>query len=134
VIHELVSKQETVKRQVESKVIPLDEVHSKKDEASELAEIAQSFRKYVTISSDYSMIEQFKCPVEGCGWETDQGPGALRMHILITADPNVKGRYNPNHEEFLKTNPNEMTLDGVRYLAQFPSSLHLDTSIKHLKE
>ena len=102
--------------------------------APELTDIAPNFRKYVTISSDYSMIEQFKCPVLGCGWESDQGAGALRMHILITADPNVKGRYNPEHEDFLKANPNEMTLDGVRYLAQFPSSLHLDTSIKLIKE
>jgi hypothetical protein len=134
VMYELVSTQENVKRQVESKVIPLDEVHSRIAEAPELAEIAPNFRKYVTISDDYSMIEQFKCPVEECGWESDQGPGALRMHILITADPNVKGRYNPQHEEFLKVNPDEMTIEGVRYLAQFPSSLHLDTSIKHLKE
>lgn len=135
VMHELVSKQESVKqRQVESKVIPLDEVHQRTVVAPELDEIAPNYRKYVTISSDYSMIEQFKCPVEGCSWETDQGPGALRMHILITADPNVKGRYNPQHEAFLKANPDEMTLDGVRYLSQFPSSLHLDSSIKRLRE
>jgi hypothetical protein len=133
-MYELVSTQESVKRQVESKVIPLDEVHPRTAEALELAEITPNFRKYVTISSDYSMIEQFKCPVKGCGWESDQGPGALRMHILITADPNMKGRYNPTHEAFLNANPNEMTLDGVRYLSQFPSNLHLDSSIKRLRE
>ena len=134
-MYELASTQESVKqRQVESKRIPLDETLPKVLETPELAEIAPNFRKYVSIREDYSMIEQFKCPVEGCGWESDQGPGALRMHILITADPNLKGRYNPKHEAFLKANPDEMTMEGVHYLSQFPSSLHLDTSIKHIKE
>jgi hypothetical protein len=100
----------------------------------ELADMNPRFQKYVSISDDYSMIEQFTCPVEGCSFQTDQGPGALRMHMLIAADPNLKGRYNPQHEAFIKANPNEMTIEGVRYLAQFKSSFHLDASIKNIKE
>ncbi len=66
--------------------------------------------------------------------ETIKGPGALHMHMVIAADPTIKGRYNPQHEAFLKANPDEITAKVVRYLAQFQSSFHLDTSIKHIKE
>ena len=103
-------------------------------ETPELGELDPRFVKYVSISDDYSMIEQFTCPVEGCGYQTDQGPGSLRMHMLIAADPSIKGRYCPRHEAFMKAHPGEMTLEGIRYLAHFPSMLHLDTSIKHIKE
>jgi hypothetical protein len=113
--------------------IPLESI-PEKIEKPELTEIEPRFIKYVSISDDYSVIEQFTCPVEGCNYQTDQGPGALRMHMINAANPNLKGRYNPQHEAFMKTNPDEMTIKGVQYLAQFPSSLHLDTSIKHIKE
>lgn len=131
----LASKQESVKRrQIQPKQIPLDEKFPRAVETPELAEIDPRFAKYVSISEDYSMINQFICPVEGCGYQTDQGPGSLRMHMLLAADPNIKGRYCPSHEAFMKANPDEMTIEGVRYLAHFPSSFHLDTSIKHIKE
>ncbi len=127
-------KQESVKRQTEPKKIPLDASTPKVIETTELADIDPRFVKYVSISDDYSMIEQFTCPVEGCDFRSDQGPGSLRMHMVIAADPNMKGRYCPQHQAFMNANPGEMTLDGVRYLARFPSSLHLDTSLKHIKE
>ena len=129
------SRQERAKQRAESKKIkiPLDSI-PEKIEKPELAEIEPRFLKYVSISDDYSTIEQFTCPVEGCNYQTDQGPGALRMHMVIAADPKIKARYNPQHEAFIKANPEEMTIKGVQYLAQFPSSLHLDTSIKHIKE
>ena len=131
------TKQERFRRwQTEQRKIKItpELIIPEKIEKPELADIDPRFAKYVSISDDYSMIEQFTCPVEECGFRTDHGPGALRIHMLITADPNIKGRYNPQHEAFMKANPGEMTLEGVRYLAQFPSSLHLDASIKHIKE
>jgi len=131
------SKQERAKqRRAETKKIkiPLEVSIPKKIEKPEIAEIEPRFAKYVSIRDDYSTIEQFTCPVEGCGYQTDQGPGALRLHMIIAADPKIKGRYNPQHEAFMKANPDEMTIEGVRYLAQFQSGLHLDTSIKHIKE
>lgn len=131
----MASKQESLRRErTEPKIIPLDSDKPRVIETTELAEINPHFAKYVIINADYSMIEQFKCPVEGCSFQTDQGPGALRMHILISADQKLKGRYNQQHEAFMKANPDEMTIEGVRYLAQFPSIFHLDTAIKHIKE
>jgi hypothetical protein len=127
-------KQDSVKRRTEPKKIALDVSTPKVIETPELADIEPRFAKYISISKDYSMIEEFTCPVEGCNYKTDQGPGSLRMHMVIAADPNMKGRYCPRHQAFVNANPDDMTLDGVRYLAKFPSNLHLDTSLKHIKE
>ena len=97
-------------------------------------EIDPRYKKYYLLDKKRGTIDQFVCPVEGCGFQTDQGPGALRMHLIISADPNCKGRHCKVHEEFVREHPESVGLDWVRYLAQFPSKLHEDTEIGNVKE
>jgi len=133
----MVIRKESVKqRRAEPKKykIPPEARIPRVSENPELAELDPRYEKYVSISDDYSMIEQFTCPVEGCSYQTDQGPGSLRMHMLIASDPKIKGRYCPLHEAFMMANPDEMTIEGIQYLTHFPSMLHLDTAIKNVRE
>ncbi len=73
-------------------------------------------REYVALTENEDKINQFKCPV--CGFRTQLGPGALRMHLLLKSDPKVESRYDPAHEEYMRTT--EFTIDTVRELAKFP--------------
>ncbi|MGD0802955.1 MAG: hypothetical protein ABSA11_02655 [Candidatus Bathyarchaeia archaeon] len=72
--------------------------------------------------------------MEGCNLQTDQGPGALRMHMLISADPNCRGRHCKKHEEFVREHPDSVSQEWVHYLAKFPSKIHTDTEIDVIKE
>ncbi|MGD2200683.1 MAG: hypothetical protein PVJ38_03490 [Candidatus Bathyarchaeota archaeon] len=83
-------------------------------------EIRDPLKKYVRLTPDGEKISRFICPVEGCGFATKLGPGALRMHLLIKADPNSGSRYCSNHEEFCTTHERELGLDIVRYLHNLP--------------
>jgi hypothetical protein len=82
--------------------------------------IPEKLKKYVKLAQDGTLIDQFKCPVPGCDYTTRLGPGAVRMHILINADPMSGNRYNPDHENYLRANESELSLDLVRELANFP--------------
>jgi hypothetical protein len=97
-------------------------------------EIDAKYKRYYLLDEKRGSIDQFLCPVEECGFQTDQGPGALRMHMIISADPNCKGRHCKKHEEYVAANPEAADLVWVRYLAQFPSKLHADTEIGKIKE
>ena len=46
-------------------------------------EIRDPLSKYVRLTMDEQRVERFACPVEGCGFTTKLGPGALRMHLLL---------------------------------------------------
>ncbi len=97
-------------------------------------EIDPKYKRYCLLDKNSVSIDQFLCPVEGCAWQTDQGPGALRMHMIISADPNCKGRHCEKHEDFVREHPDSTSMEWVRYLSQFPSKLHADTEIAKIKE
>jgi len=81
--------------------------------------IPPELQKFVVLTQSGDYIDRFKCPVPGCDYSTRLGPGALRMHMILKADPNVPTRYDPQHEEFFKLN---MVLDKeqVKTLGDFP--------------
>jgi hypothetical protein len=81
--------------------------------------IPANLQKYVVLSEEDDIIDFFKCPVEGCKFTTRLGPGAVRMHILIKADPKVEGRYDKQHEEYAKK-AEMLNMDFVKTLAEFP--------------
>ncbi|MBD3205750.1 hypothetical protein GF319_05320 [Candidatus Bathyarchaeota archaeon] len=81
--------------------------------------IPANLQKYVVLSEEGDIVDRFKCPIEGCKFTTRLGPGAVRMHILIKADPKVEGRYDKQHEEFAK-NAEILDMDYVKTLAEFP--------------
>jgi len=97
-------------------------------------EIDSKYKRFYLLDKQKGHISVFTCPVEGCGFQTDQGPGALRMHMIIMGDPNCKGRYCKEHEEYVAAHPETTKLEWVHYLAKFPSVLHLDAEIGHIKE
>ena len=72
--------------------------------------------------------------MKGCDYQTDQGPGSLRMHMIINADPKCTGRYCKEHEAYVAANPETISQEWVRYLAKFPSVLHLDAGVTNVKE
>jgi len=82
--------------------------------------IKDNLKKYLVIDEETEEIKRFKCPVEGCEFTTKLGPGAIRMHIIISSDPEVESRYDKSHEEFYKNHKDELGLDNIRYLTQFP--------------
>ncbi len=79
-----------------------------------------NLRKYCIIAEDGSIIDRFKCPVPGCTFTTRLGPGAVRMHVMLTADPMHETRYSPDHEAFWRENESELTLDNIRVLSDIP--------------
>lgn len=102
-----------------------------------IGNIDKRFIPYIKINEELKRIESYKCPVPGCGFQTKQGPGAVRMHTLLcTAKSLVKdesGEYmwaqtgissdNPvgfdreAHIEYFKENTT-LTLKDVRELAR----------------
>jgi hypothetical protein len=109
-------------------------VRSHRGENEMTLEIDDKYKRYYLLDQKRGSIDQFVCPVEGCGFQTDQGPGALRMHMVISSDPNYKGRYCKKHEEFVKEHPDIVSLQWVHYLAKFPSKLNAETEISNIKE
>jgi hypothetical protein len=122
------------KSRAQKRVYRTDEKGEPRLEGPDLLEIEQKYLKYIKLNDDGTVIDQFTCPVDGCDFETDQSPGALRMHMIIKADPKITGRYCPRHEGFYRSHQDELTLRGVSYIARFPSKLHLDTMIGNVKE
>jgi hypothetical protein len=82
--------------------------------------IQDELKKYCLTSQDGTCVDKFVCPVEGCGFTTRLGPGALRMHLLLKSDPKFQSRYCPTHEQFYITHVNEMGLEAIRYLGSLP--------------
>jgi hypothetical protein len=97
-------------------------------------EIDSKYNRYYLLDKEHGHISLFTCPIEGCGFQTDQGPGALRMHMIIKADPGCKGQFCKEHEQYVAAHPDIRSQDWVRYLAKFPSTLHLDAGITNIKE
>ncbi len=85
--------------------------------------IPEHLKKYVIISQDGTIIDKFKCPVPGCNYTTRLGPGAVRMHLLIKADPLSKTRYSSEHEEYFKKHMSELSPETVSALAKIPYRL-----------
>lgn len=85
--------------------------------------IPEDLKKYVILAEDGTIIDYFKCPVPGCEYTTRLGPGAVRMHILIKADPLSTTRYDKDHEEYFKQNESELSPETVRELAKIPYRL-----------
>ncbi len=82
--------------------------------------IPEHLKKYCSLSEDATIIDRFKCPVSGCSFNTRLGPGAVRMHILIKADPLSQSRYNPDHEAYWREHESELSMDNIRILADIP--------------
>ncbi len=72
-------------------------------------EIDSKYKRFYLLDKQKGHISVFTCPVEGCGFQTDQGPGALRMHMIIMGDPKCKGRYCKEHEEYVAAHPETTT-------------------------
>lgn len=83
-------------------------------------EIREDLRKYCVLTDDGTCIEKFVCPVEGCDFTTELGPGALRMHLLLRSDPTMEKRYCEAHDKFCSVHSNELGMDVVRYLHDLP--------------
>jgi hypothetical protein len=97
-------------------------------------EIDPRYKRFYLLDNQRGSISLFTCPVEGCNFQTDQGPGALRMHMIISADPNCKGRHCKEHEKYVVEHPETRSQDWVHYLAKFPSRLHSDAEIGRIRE
>ena len=89
--------------------------------------IPEVLKKYCIVSADDTIIDRYKCPVAGCDYSTRLGPGAVRMHILMKADPMNETRYDPDHEVYWKQFASELSMDNIRVLANIP---HRPTSYK----
>ena len=85
--------------------------------------IPESLKKYCILAEEDTIIDWFKCPVPGCDYTTRLGPGAVRMHVLIKADPMSKTRYSPDHEEYWKEFESDLSMDNVRVLSNIPHRL-----------
>ncbi|HUS78832.1 MAG TPA: hypothetical protein VM050_09250 [Patescibacteria group bacterium] len=83
-------------------------------------EIRDPLKKYLELNEDRTLVRRFVCPVEGCNYSTTLGPGALRMHLLIKADPASTARYCEAHEAFCNAHREELGSETVRYLYQLP--------------
>jgi hypothetical protein len=81
-------------------------------------DIPNELMKYLVLTPEGEKIDRFKCPVKGCNYTTRLGPGALRMHVIMKADPNVPSRYDPDHEEYFRTHT--FAMEEVRLLARYP--------------
>ena len=82
--------------------------------------IPEDLRKYCIVAEDGTIIDRFKCPVPGCTFTTRLGPGAVRMHLMLTADPLHESRYSSDHEAYWRLNESEFSIDMVRTLAHIP--------------
>ena len=85
--------------------------------------IPENLKKYCILAEDNTIIDWFKCPVPGCDYTTRLGPGAVRMHVLIKADPLSSQRYCTDHEEYFKEYESDLSMDTVRVLANIPHRL-----------
>ncbi len=85
-------------------------------------QIPENLKKYCSLAEGEDIIDRFVCPVEGCDFNTRLGPGAIRMHMLIKSDP-MAVTYVPDHEDFLKTHLDELTISSVKNLARIPYRL-----------
>jgi hypothetical protein len=94
-----------------------------------IEQIDEKFLKYIEINEEKKRIESYKCPVSGCGYKTQLGPGAVRMHtIIVQGKSETKdelGEYvwaqtrwdNQAHIDYFKEN-NVLTLSDIMELAR----------------
>lgn len=82
-------------------------------------DIPPELKQYVVLNETEDYIDRFKCPVPGCDFTTRLGPGALRMHIILKADPNTPSRYDQQHEEYFKKDM-LLGLEQVKILGDYP--------------
>lgn len=83
-------------------------------------EIPVDLQKYCILTENKDCIDKFVCPVEGCGYTTRLGAGAIRMHLILKSDPTCEARYCKDHELYYKSHGDELGLEEVRMLAAFP--------------
>jgi hypothetical protein len=48
-----------------------------------IGDIDEKFMSYIEINEEKKRIESYKCPVSGCRFKTNAGPGAIRMHTIL---------------------------------------------------
>jgi hypothetical protein len=54
-----------------------------------IGDIEERFIPYIEINIEKKRIESYKCPVPGCGFQTKQGPGSVRMHTILATDKSL---------------------------------------------
>jgi hypothetical protein len=102
-----------------------------------IGNIDERFMRYLEINEEKKRIESYVCPVPGCGFNSKQGPGAVRMHTLLVGSKSLQkdesGEYlwaqtgvssdNPEgfdrqaHLDYFEEN-NALTLEDVKELAR----------------
>jgi len=95
-------------------------------------QIDEMFMRYIEINEEKKRIESYKCPVPGCNYKTQLGPGAVKMHTIIIQeksgikdesgeyqwkqtgrnDSNPEGWDNQAHIDYFKEN-NVLTVEEV---------------------
>ena len=105
--------------------------------AIDIDNIDKRFIPYIELNQELQRIESYKCPVPGCGFQTKQGPGAVRMHTLLctskslakdengeflwaqtgVSTDNPEGYDREAHLEYYKENA-ALTLEDVVELSQ----------------
>jgi hypothetical protein len=83
-------------------------------------DMPEQYKKFVELNETGELVKQYVCPVEGCTERNSRSPGAIISHILLVADPDVKG-----HREFDKGS-HKAYLDsqgGPEVLKTFPKYL-----------
>ncbi len=81
--------------------------------------IPENLKKYCSVDENEDIIDRFVCPVDGCGFTTRLGPGAIRMHMLMKSDP-MAAVFSAPHEEYFKEHAEDLTMDAVKELALIP--------------
>ena len=80
-------------------------------------ELPEKYEKYAVLDEKQEKIKRFECPI--CDFETKQGPGTLRMHLILNADPTIENRYGEEHEK--ASEKEEISkLSAVRELSKYP--------------
>jgi hypothetical protein len=54
-----------------------------------IEDVDERFLLYVEINQEKKRIELYKCPVPGCHFTTQLGPGAVRMHTIIVQEKSL---------------------------------------------
>jgi hypothetical protein len=82
-------------------------------------QIPENLKKYCSLAEGEDIIDRFVCPIEGCGFDTRLGPGAIRMHMMMKSDP-LSAVYEDGHETFYKEHQSELTMNSIKELAKVP--------------
>jgi hypothetical protein len=104
-----------------------------------IGDIDERFLPYIEINEEKQRIESYKCPVSGCPYKTNAGPGAIRMHTILAQGKSLmkdeSGEYtwmqgfdNQAHIDYFKENK-VLTLEDIRELARTDTRAYSERDI-----